>query len=159
MFPSLPVSTLYHTIAIEINRILYSLYQYDLLLHSVGLVPISGHQWFYFFRFCMSPWSDWSCHTPHTSVHRPDILWVDHLNHNICRSGFLWAFWHVFVVFPLLSLPFFNCFIFLKSFVSLRLVIIMDWAFCISTLLPRLILAHLLHLNLPWFCELSNYFC
>ena len=60
MFPSLPVSTLCGTIietcfdemlrfAVIADHLLlnlYSLYQNDLLLHGVGLVPVLGHGWF-----------------------------------------------------------------------------------------------------------------
>ena len=68
MFPSLPVSTLYGIIieiwfddvfrfAVFTNHLLLKIIefmftvQYDLLLHTVGLLPVLGHGWFYFSHY------------------------------------------------------------------------------------------------------------
>ena len=132
MFPSLCASTFYgasiealiwwfFTFAVITKYFywnkqnLYSLYQYDLLLHGFGLVAVQGHKKFYISHFWKCPWSGWSCCTLHISFHGPGIFWTDGWNHNIWNSG-LWVFWDMFVVFLILSLCPFYCFYFVTIF-------------------------------------------
>ena len=168
MFPSLPVSTLsgniietwfdnvfwlavYQMFVIEINRI-YIHHINDLLFHSVGLILVPGHGWFYFSHFCRPPWSGWSCHTLCTSFFRPWLL--------VSAGQMAWATICVDLVYRHfgICLWFFSYHLHLPLVFSFcqNLLFHLDWwltwigLFRLPLFLPKLMIAHLLHLNLPW---------